>query len=68
MTNKIVSKEIHLRQRPAGFVSEEDFELVQAELPELREGEFLVRNIWMSVDPHIGYFWYKALDRVHHTN
>lgn len=44
MTNKkIVSKEIHLKRRPTGFVTEEDFGLVEVEVPEpKREGEFLV--------------------------
>ena len=26
--NKIISKEIHLKKRPAGLVTEDDFELV----------------------------------------
>jgi hypothetical protein len=56
MTDKLVSKEIHLTHRPKGFVTEQDFEIVQVELPELREGEILVRNIWMSVDPHMRIF------------
>jgi len=50
--NKLTGKEIHLKKRPAGFVTEEDFELVKVEIPEIRkEGEFLVRNIWMAIDP-----------------
>jgi len=37
-----------------GFVTGDDFELVEVEVPEVRkEGELLVRNIWMSVDPII---------------
>ena len=53
MTNKeIISKEIHLRKRPTGFVTEDDFELVEVKVPRIiKEGEFLVRNIWMSIDP-----------------
>jgi len=50
----MIGKEIYLKKRPAGFVTEDDFELVEAEIPEIKkEGEFLVRNIWMSVDPFI---------------
>ena len=49
--NKIIGKEIHLRKRPVGFVTEDDFELVDVEIPEIKkEGEFLVRNIWISID------------------
>jgi len=51
-TNKLISKEIHLKKRPTGLVTEDDFELAEVEIPKIRkEGEFLVRNIWMSVDP-----------------
>jgi NADPH-dependent curcumin reductase CurA len=62
LTNKIVSREIHLKQRPKGFPTEENFELVQVDIPEPKEGEFLVRNIWMSLDPICGYIWLKELD------
>jgi NADPH-dependent curcumin reductase CurA len=51
-----ISREIHLKQRPSGFVTENDFELVQVNIPQLKEDEFLVRNIWMSVDPHMRIF------------
>lgn len=49
----IVSREIHLRHRPVGMPTEEDFQLVKVDVPELKEGQFLVRNIWMSVDPYM---------------
>lgn len=62
MTNsKIVSKEIHLKRRPTGFVTEDDFEIVDVNLPELKkEGEFLVRNIWMSIDPFVRIYMVKG--------
>ena len=31
----------------------DNFEFVEVQIPEPRVGEFLVRNIWMSVDPYI---------------
>ena len=31
----------------------DNFELVEVQIPEPRDGEFLVRNIWMSVDPYM---------------
>jgi NADPH-dependent curcumin reductase CurA len=31
----------------------ENFELVEVQIPEPLDGEFLVRNIWMSVDPYM---------------
>ena len=48
-----VSREIHLKQRPLGIPTENDFELVKVNVPDPKEGEFLVRNIWMSVDPYM---------------
>ena len=61
MENKTISKEIHLKRRPTGFVKEGDFELVEVTLPELKkEGEFLVRNIWMSVDPFLRIYMVKG--------
>ena len=61
MKNKIVGKEIHLRKRPAGFVTEDDFELVEVEIRQIKkEGELLVRNIWMSVDPWMRIYMTKG--------
>ena len=48
---KKYSREILLRERPVGMPTSENFELAEVEVPELTEGEFLVRNIWMSVEP-----------------
>ncbi|MEV4421689.1 NADP-dependent oxidoreductase [Patulibacter sp. NPDC049589] len=45
------SREIHLAQRPVGVPAPEDFALVETEVPEPADGEILVRNHWMSVDP-----------------
>ena len=50
---KKYSREILLRERPVGMPTSENFELAEVEVPELTEGEFLVRNIWMSVDPYM---------------
>jgi NADPH-dependent curcumin reductase CurA len=72
--HKIVGKEIHLKRRPTGFVNEDDFELVEVEVPEIKkEGEFLVRNIWMSVDPFLRKYMIKGsrimplLESANHT-
>ncbi len=48
------SREICLSDYPVGLPTDNNFKLVQVEIPEPRkEGEFLVRNIWMSVDPYM---------------
>jgi len=49
----VVSHEIHLKERPVGMPTNGNFELAEVEIPEPHDGEFLVRNIWMSVDPYM---------------
>ncbi|UCF93459.1 MAG: NADP-dependent oxidoreductase [Desulfobacterales bacterium] len=48
-----LSKEIHLVNRPIGVPRPSDFELVEVPVTEVREGQVLVRNIYMSVDPYM---------------
>lgn len=50
---KITGREIHLKQYPQGMPTEEAFEIVKVDIPEPKEGEFVVRNLWMSVDPYM---------------
>jgi len=51
--NKIISCEIRLKSRPEGIPKESDFELVELTVPEIGEGQLLVRNLYMSVDPYM---------------
>ena len=46
-----VNRQVRLRSRPTGIPQGEHFELVDAPLPEIAEGQFLVRNHFLSVDP-----------------
>ena len=48
-----VAREIHLKSRPVGEPKAENFELVERPLPELADGDVLVRNVYMSVDPYM---------------
>lgn len=52
-TAATISREIRLAGRPVGTPSPSDFELVRVEIPELADGQVLVRNTWMSVDPYM---------------
>ena len=45
------SREIHLAARPHGVPQPTDFALVEVDVPEPAEGEVLIRNAFMSVDP-----------------
>ena len=44
---------VQMKRRPDGFARPDDFEVVTLPRPEPREGEVLVQNIWMSVDPYM---------------
>jgi NADPH-dependent curcumin reductase CurA len=46
-------REIHLASRPEGWPTPENFRLVEAPVPEPADGEVLVRNLVMSVDPYM---------------
>jgi len=46
-----ISQEIRVKHYPAAMPNEDNLELVKVTVTELKEGEFLVRNIWMAVDP-----------------
>lgn len=48
-----MNREIRLKSRPDGTPTEDDFELVESSAREPVEGEILVRNEWMSVDPYM---------------
>lgn len=50
---EVKSREIRLKSRPTGTPAAEHFDLAEAAIPAPKEGEFLVRNIWMSVDPYM---------------
>lgn len=46
-----VSREIHLVRRPDGMPKPEDFALVERAVGDAGDGEVLVQNLYMSVDP-----------------
>ncbi|MFD0852297.1 NADP-dependent oxidoreductase, partial [Actinomadura adrarensis] len=48
-----VNREIRLAARPVGEPRPDDFELATTDIPEPGEGQVLVRNTWMSVDPYM---------------
>ncbi len=49
----VKTREIRLASRPGGMPVAENFELAETELPDPAEGQVLVRNVWMSVDPYM---------------
>jgi NADPH-dependent curcumin reductase CurA len=47
------SREIHLAARPRGMPKESDFELADVDVADPADGELLVRNEFLSVDPYM---------------
>ncbi len=45
------NRQVALKARPTGIPGPEHFEIVERPVPEPRDGEVLVRNIYLSVDP-----------------
>jgi hypothetical protein len=47
------NRRVLLASRPAGWVSEQNFRIEDAPLPQPAEGEVLVKNLWLSLDPYM---------------
>jgi NADPH-dependent curcumin reductase len=47
------NQRVVLASRPEGWVTEGNFRLEAAPLPELQDGEILVKNLWLSLDPYM---------------
>jgi hypothetical protein len=46
-----LNRQVRLKSRPDAIPQAEHFEIATASVPEPREGQFLVRNLYLSVDP-----------------
>ena len=47
------NQRIVLASHPEGWVSEQNFELQKAPIPKPADGEVLVKNLWLSLDPYM---------------
>jgi len=50
MTNRI-NHQWRLAARPEGLIKESDFNWTEEAVPELQDGQILVRNLYLSLDP-----------------
>jgi leukotriene B4 12-hydroxydehydrogenase/15-oxo-prostaglandin 13-reductase len=48
-----VNRQFVLASRPVGKPKESDFKMVDAPIPELKDGQVLVRALYLSVDPYM---------------
>jgi NADPH-dependent curcumin reductase CurA len=49
----IKTRQVHLVARPAGVARPDHFTIAEVVLPDLSDGQVLVENLWMSVDPYM---------------
>lgn len=47
------NQQVILRERPTGWVTPEHFKLIASPMPVPQDGEVLVRNHWLSLDPYM---------------
>jgi NADPH-dependent curcumin reductase CurA len=47
------SKQVHLIARPQGMPTVDQFRVVTTEVPDPKDGELLVKNLYISVDPYM---------------
>ncbi|MEO7019038.1 MAG: NADP-dependent oxidoreductase [Ktedonobacteraceae bacterium] len=45
--------QVLLANRPRGWVQESDFRIVESDLPALQDGQVLVKNLYLSLDPYM---------------
>src|SRR6267154_5630158 len=48
-----MNKQVLLASRPQGAVTEDNFRIVEVPIPAPGEGEVLIRNEWLSLDPYM---------------
>jgi len=47
------NRRVLLASRPTGWVSEANFRIEEVPVPALADGQVLVRNLWLSLDPYM---------------
>ena len=47
------NRQVLLVSRPEGAASAENFRMVEADVPEITDGQVLVRNHFLSLDPYM---------------
>ena len=51
MTTKTLNRQFRLAARPVGMAKRSDWDLVEEDVPEPKDGEFLVKVLYISLDP-----------------
>lgn len=53
MANAEKNMQVLLASRPQGWVSPDDFKVVETDMPQPSEGELLIKNLYLSLDPYM---------------
>ncbi len=48
-----MNKRVVMASRPTGWVTERNFRVENAPVPQPKDGEVLVKNLWLSLDPYM---------------
>ena len=48
-----INRQIVLKSRPSGYPVLDNFELIHSDIPDIKDGELLIRTVWMSLDPYM---------------
>ena len=51
-----------LKKRPVGDISKDDLELIESNIPEPKDGEALLQNVYLSLDP-TNRIWMSDMDQ-----
>ena len=53
MVSEQVNRQVILNSRPQGYPTDDNFKMLEGEIPVPGDGQVLVRTIWLSVDPYM---------------
>ncbi len=53
LVTSTINRQFVLASRPAGLPEESNFKMIETPIPELKDGEFLARAMYLSVDPYM---------------
>ena len=53
MVSEQVNRQVILNSRPQGYPTNDNFKILEGEIPVPADGQVLVRTIWLSVDPYM---------------
>jgi|TARA_B110000263_G_C15310204_1_gene512682 NADPH-dependent curcumin reductase CurA len=53
IVDELKNRALILNSRPNGFPDESSFKLIEFDIPEINIGEFIVKILWLSVDPYM---------------